>query len=132
MSFLNDFNYDSDKASKGVWFDEEQASFLIGHIPEVDFLKMISKEVDKIKAKSKLNDKDISQSQMFDITLDLVVKHRLLDWKGQANGVDMPEYTPEKANEMLRVSKAFRDWVNEKSSNIENYYKEQREKRVKK
>lgn len=132
-SFLKDFNYDSSKASDGVWFPEEDASFLIGHVAEIDFLSMISKEQDKIKAKSQLKDKQVTESQILDITLDLTVKHRLLGWKGIAdvNGNEV-EYSQEKAGEMLRISKKFQTFVTSKSQNLENFYKDKRSKTVKK
>lgn len=132
MSFLEDFNYDSDKGKNGVWFDEEGSRFLIAHVPELDFLKMVSREVDKIKAKSKLKDKEITQSQSLDITLNLVVKHRLLDWDVTKENGDKLEYSPEKAVEMLTVSSRFRNWVAEKSGNLTNYYEGERKERVKK
>lgn len=110
---------DKEAAEKGRWFEFDGAHFRIAAHGNPAFQKALLKV-------GKKNRGEIQREDLVAIngmTLEVMSRTILLDWKGVKNGDQDFPYSPANALHLMTVAEGFRKWVEEQAMSASNFVK---------
>lgn len=112
---------DSAKQQDGIWAKHETgAEFLIVYSESKECRDFTSKEMSKARMKNRYR-RDIPAEKMTEITLDLLVRKIVKDWKGLENKGQPFPFSPDNCRYLLENSAVLRDFVSAEAADPENF-----------
>lgn len=118
--------FDADLASteSGVWGDFLDSQFLIAHISNMRFQRILAKLQQPHRAKIERGTLDPQVSK--DLLCKAMAEGILLDWKNVVDGDGkVTEYTSQKGFVALSKNVEFRDFVTDFATNLSNFRAEE-------
>lgn len=116
------FQFDADLSSidAGVWTDWNGSKFLVAHISNMKFQKMLARL--QQPHRKKLEQGSLDPQTNRDILCKALSETVLLDWKdvGSMSGQSVP-YSAQNAYHALRADPEFRDYIAEFATQMANY-----------
>jgi hypothetical protein len=118
--------FDADLASTdtGVWSDFLESKFLIAHISNMNFQRILARLQQPHRQKIERGTLDPQISK--DLLCKAMSEGILLDWKNVVDGDGkMVDYTPQRGFVALSKNVEFRDFVTDISTNLFNFREEE-------
>lgn len=116
------FQFDADLSSidKGVWTEWNGSKFLVAHISNMKFQKMLARL--QQPHRKKLEQGSLDPQTNRDILCKAMSETVLLDWKdvGSVSGDQVP-YNAQNAFHALQMDPEFRDYIADFATQMANY-----------